>query len=590
MNRRAFIKRAALAPALASVPFNSPDGAPEESSRNTSAAGALGRRYELSLRRVLSGGPPVYTPDFVLADVRPEPERRFTNFSGDLSGRYVGALALAARHYGKEFPQCDELVPRIIGLQKPDGHFGADFHFENPKDNDLAILWGNGRLLVGLLEYDRVKPRPQIRASAKRIGDFLIRVGPLMNSDAIRRQFDSGHFATGYICWTQNIEGLAELYRVTTDSSYKVLAERISRHVVRHPSEHVHGFLTSLRGMVDLCKVTGDQHYLEQAEREWHAIASSKDLLVTGGVPEQWSPANMRTEGCAEADWIRLSLALWALTEKPEYLAMAEKTIFNEFAMNQFETGDFGHRMLTPTGIAGNHDARAWWCCSLHGLRCFPDIVSAAFRTKPDAIYYDLPVDGRVESEGLLLSAVSSLDRDGSVRLVVLSGDVGDRRLEIRQPDWAADLEVSINGKRPSIGKRDDYRRISHHYKPGDVISIHYVMKTRVIAWRDTARGALFHGPWLLGVPKSADSPYFDEPSEMNRLRVGGGPQDDVRLDHACARNSETFAVPEAEFQVKYLPGGYPCQPQEATLCPVSEQTRGASTDWEFLFNTEGTS
>lgn len=585
MNRRSFIKSAALGPTLAGLPHGSPAVTEGKDRPNALAAGAFTKRYELSLRRVLSGGPPVYTQDFLLADVRPEAERRFTNFSGDLSGRYVGALALAAEYFGKDFPQLGQLVPRIIALQKPDGHFGEAFHFENPKDDDLAILWGNGRLLVGLLEYYHHKPRPEVLASAKRIGDFLVRVGPLMNSDSIRRQYDAGHFATGYICWTQNIEGLTALFRVTKDSSYRDLARKISAHVVRRPAQHVHGFLTSLRGVAELYKVTGDRQYLDQVEREWRTIAESSDLLVTSGVPERWSPENTRTEGCAEADWARLNLALWALTERPEYLALAEKVIFNELAMNQFHTGDFGHRVLTQTGIAGDGDVRAWWCCTLHGLRCFPEIASAAFRIQHDIIYYDLPVDGRIESQELLLSAVSSLNRDGRVRLAIVSGNGRARQIEIRQPDWAAGLEVSINGKRSSTADHEGYRRVTHNCKSGDEILIGYAMKTSAIEWRDTKRIALFHGPWLLAVNKTENSSYFNEPRNLNRLHVSRETEGGVRLEPARTRDNGAFAVPVAQFGVKYLQGGYPCQPLEATLCPPAEQTRIASTDWEFLFN-----
>ncbi len=59
-------------------------------------------RYELTLNRVLRGDAPSYSEEFILADVRPTAERRFTEYSGDVSGRYVGALATALRVYGSD--------------------------------------------------------------------------------------------------------------------------------------------------------------------------------------------------------------------------------------------------------------------------------------------------------------------------------------------------------------------------------------------------------------------------------------------------------------------------------------------------------
>jgi Beta-L-arabinofuranosidase, GH127 len=105
---------------------------------------------------------------------------------------------------------------------------------------------------------------------------------------------------------------------------------------------------------MDLYNATSDPKFLRQCETAWQDVASSEDLLITGGIPEGWSPNKHRTEGCAEADWLRFSLALWQATGNPKYLSMAERTTFNEFTLNQFATGDFGHRVLTETGVTAD--------------------------------------------------------------------------------------------------------------------------------------------------------------------------------------------------------------------------------------------
>ena len=87
--------------------------------------GGLDRRFDLTLERVLNGGPPVYDPPFLLADLMPRDARRFTDFSGDLSGRYIGALAAASPHRPVPAEALRELVHEALGLQRSDGHFGA---------------------------------------------------------------------------------------------------------------------------------------------------------------------------------------------------------------------------------------------------------------------------------------------------------------------------------------------------------------------------------------------------------------------------------------------------------------------------------
>src|SRR5260370_33141274 len=102
---------------------------------------------------------------------------------------------------------------------------------------------------------------------------------------------------------------------------------------------------------------------------------SMGNVMLHVAVPVMFAPAIKRDEGCSYADWLRLSLDLWRATGDAKYLEQAERTLFNEFRLNQFASGDFGHHTLSAGGIAPPF-ARAWWCCKLHSLRA----LSARFR------------------------------------------------------------------------------------------------------------------------------------------------------------------------------------------------------------------
>ena len=68
----------------------------------TTARGELAERIHLTAERLTRGGRPAYTPDFILADVALDRRRRFWEFSGDLSGRYVEALSILPAPAGPE--------------------------------------------------------------------------------------------------------------------------------------------------------------------------------------------------------------------------------------------------------------------------------------------------------------------------------------------------------------------------------------------------------------------------------------------------------------------------------------------------------
>lgn len=133
----------------------------------TLTAGDLTDRFQLTLDRVKTGGPPRYTEALVLADVIPQATRRFTNYSGDVSGRYIGALATASPFADADGPPLARIVSGILSLQKPDGYFGRAFTL-NIGHDEMALLWGNGRLLIGMLEYYKRHPTPDLLNSARR--------------------------------------------------------------------------------------------------------------------------------------------------------------------------------------------------------------------------------------------------------------------------------------------------------------------------------------------------------------------------------------------------------------------------------------
>ena len=139
-------RRVAAAPLPGAGPATGP---------GTRAAGDLARRIDLTARRLTQSGVPGYTEAFVLADVTLDTRRRFWNFSGDLSGRWIEALAVLPRA-GRSPADLAPLVARLLAQQRPDGRFGrTDLAFTATETGNehMALLWGNGRLLVGLMAY-----------------------------------------------------------------------------------------------------------------------------------------------------------------------------------------------------------------------------------------------------------------------------------------------------------------------------------------------------------------------------------------------------------------------------------------------------
>lgn len=549
-------------------------------------AGDMSNRFDLTLRRVQGGGPPHYTPDFVLADAVPRHERRFTEFSGDVSGRTIEALAAAAAYTGRSFPELDAILAKLPALQKPDGHFGDPFTTSGAIcNNDMALLWGNGRLLVGLMAAYETAPRPEILAVAVKLGDWLLAVAPRLNDDGVQKEFSDKRVAVGYICWTHTVEGLTHLARATSETKYLRMAEVVAARTQRYPSQHSHGFVTSLRGVLDLYTLTGDRRFLDQAEREWQGIIDSGNVFPHGALPEAFKPSDKRDEGCSEADWLRLSLGLWAATRNPRHIDQAELTLFNEFSFNQFSSGDFGHHIMSATGT-GAPTARAWWCCTFHGLRAFPVIFRSAFSERDGAIHYDLAVDGAIETSGVALRADSRLEQDATVALEVVRADAREHALAVRIPVWASGVDLRLGDTAMNVTVESGQARVVRRWNAGEKLLLKYDLRTRVTT-SSSGMVSFFRGPWLLAADTTASPRFFDEPWDSNRLLVGATPE--ASLEAAPAGGSiGPFSVPVARCQVRYLPGGYAMQPQKALLRPLAEKTAtDDQASWIFAFRTQ---
>ena len=568
MNRRKFLAASAALPFAARATLKAQSARVERSN-----SGGSSDRYHLTLNRVLHGAQPAYTEEFLLEDLRGQPGRRFTNFSGDLSGRWIGALAASSASFGEDFPVLDEFVKKALPLQHPEGYFGKSFDADHPGDDDLALLWGNGRLLVGLMEYHALRHDPAALAAARRLGDFLVGIGPKFNSQQMADDFGAGHFATSYICWTQQTEGLALLYRETKEEKYRDLCADIAARMQRRPGDHVHGYLCSVRGTLMLYEATRDTKHLDRVVAAWNDVDHSGDILITGGVPEAWSPKKKRTEGCAECDWLRLNLALYRATSEEKYLATAERVLFNEFAMNQFATGDFGHAVLyedfTPEMVA----VRAWWCCTLHGLRAFPDINDSVFRQTGNEITYDLPIDGRWKSQSAIVEAISYLAGEGKVRLNV-DNISSAASLVVRKPAWANAVVLTKNGTRL------DGLRVPQ-LATGDVIDVQYRMDFRAAdadaVQSRPGRKALYFGPWLLGASSHDQPEYFNELFSENEVVLAG--RRASYIGHPLP-----FAVPMAANVCTSIPAEFPGQAMKVSLRAVAEQTGYEPARWQTAF------
>jgi hypothetical protein len=419
--------------------------------------GPVGAALDRAVARL---GEPPYSLDWLRADLSFERDRPFTFFSGDVSGRFLEIASLtsdAARPSPATLPG---MLATVSSYQKGDGHFGAEVDWHNDRDvmtKGTPILWGNARLLIGLVTaYERFHD-PKLLEAARKLGDFYVTSADIFCDPKRQKAYhDSTGYATGFdTCYFPAIESLVRLYDLTQDERYLHTAERMAPLFYEWdhlPLPHTHGDLCAQYGLLLLYEATGDASCLAHVEMRWDEMVRAGYVCPTGGVGEKFALNSERDEGCAEADWLRLTLRLWALTGKTAYLDMADREIHNEYVANQFPDGGFGHRFLESDAegpkALGKHSEEATWCCCFHGPLGLFLLKSYVAVGADDGIYLNFPIESAqtltASGQPWKLSITSGAPSPEAVQIAVRLEPAGGSgtRLFLRVPDWATVVTV----------------------------------------------------------------------------------------------------------------------------------------------------
>lgn len=432
----------------------------------------MGGRLGDALRRGVERlGRAPYTAPWLRADVSFETNRIFTNYSGDVSGRFIELASLTTPKDRHRPGTLDPVVAELPRLQKPDGHFGVDVDLQKPLVRGgavITLLWGNARLLVGLVTAARELHNPALLACARRLGDFYVRsADQLCSPDRLAEYRSSGNYGDGYsCCYFPAIEGLVLLYRATGDARYLAQAQRMAaffREFDALPVDHSHGNLCTWRGILDLYDVTHDRSLLDRAQAKWEAAVHGGFVWPVGGVGEHWYVSFTGDEGCSESDWLRFNLELWRHTGAARYLDMAERLLENQYVENQCETGGFGWRPFEAdaAGPYATHGPVQEWnfCCSFHGPLGLYYLKSylATGSAKSIRINFPYTFSAPVRAGGadwLVDVRTTPNWRAGACVSVVSAKPASAHRrptaLRMRMPVWAAGATVAAGAGRPN--------------------------------------------------------------------------------------------------------------------------------------------
>ena len=495
--------------------------------------GALGVASEASVKRFFSE--PFTSLPWLRADLSFEEKRIFTNYSGDVSGRYIELMSALSRELGdlNFHPQYLALLQDIPKLQNPSGYFGdpnidwnGEIDYKEPFTSAkyLPTLWGNNRMMCGLVEAYKTTGDKSLLESAEKLAGFYEMVSKRLtdpkrvaeftgiSADEIERNLPGpdgkirstlpvidATYAGGYVtCFFPIVEGLVDLYAVTKKQPYLDLAKKIGDfHQLFDvtTTTHAHGMLCCYYAYLMIYELTGEKRYLDRVEKRWNDMVDGGYVNATGGTPEGVQFIYEKDEGCANADWLRVNLKLFDITKKARYLEMADRLINNQFIINEWSDGGFGHRRIycDKNGMYGyqKHFLECVWCCNFHATMGFVNFKDHLIACNSDTmtVYFATDFEATCASGAGKATVVSKLvpgdysfdlKKSRNMKNLVMSQIItlkGDKplRLSVRLPDWAKSITFAAGaGKIVAAKMENGYLVSQKKIAPGLTIRVDY--------------------------------------------------------------------------------------------------------------------
>jgi hypothetical protein len=389
-------------------------------------------------------------------------KRPFKNYSGDISGRFIEIMSMRSREGLPVHPGFRQLLAELPKFQRSGGYFCAsgEIDWQQPIDHPkkghdalgsrmLPALWGNARLLCGLVEASRAFPDDKAIAKAARaLGDFYLTMLPRFNdSQRITEYTAGGTYAAGYVtCWFPAMEGLVKLGVLTGEDKYlKAAAAMAGFHSQfdQLPVDHAHGMLCNHVSLLLFHEAKENPAYLQRVEKRWDDLVQGGYINPAGGILEKCHVRFIRDEGCAIDDWLRLNLALGRITGKARYWSMAERTLNNHLLQNQAAKGGFGHRhiLCDEAGVCGfgKNIEESTWCCSFHGELGFIQVRNHLLSRSKGSLTCRFPLDfSAVEGSGTTTSVIRPGQQPNEIlrQHLSLAGQPASV-VRVRQPEWA---------------------------------------------------------------------------------------------------------------------------------------------------------
>ena len=434
-------------------------------------------------------------------------------------------------------------VKELASLQAEDGYLGpwpADSRLTGRAPNcegGTWDAWGHYHVMLGLLLWHEQTGDRKALACARRIGDLLCT--KFINAAPGQRLVDTGSTEMNLA----PIHSLALLHRATGEPRYLELAMQIKDEFAASDDDgkplagdYLRAALAGseffqmpkprweslhpIMGLAELHRITGESTYRLAFEHIWHSIAKldrHNNGGFSSGEQAQGNPYHLGAiETCCTIAWMAMSVEMLKLTGSSIVADELELSTLNSGLGMQSPSGRWVTYNTPMDGIreASAHtivfQARAGQselnCCSVNGPRALGLLSEWAVVQEADGaitVNYYGSCDLNLQTPAgrhLWIEQDTGYPKSGRIELTVSPARPERFAIRLRIPHWSTRSSVSVNGKPAGTATPGSYFVLDRTWRRDDTIVLNLDMSLRFWMGERECEGkaSVYRGPILL--------------------------------------------------------------------------------------------
>ncbi len=394
-------------------------------------------------------------------------------------------------------------------------------------------------------------------------------------------------------------ETFADVAAITGEDKYITLARRFSHNSILQPLLESKDQLTGMHANTQIPKVIGfkriadlshDNDWDKASRYFWDRVVNHRSVCIGGNsVREHFHPETDFTpmltdiegpETCNTYNMLRLTKQLYQTSPDVDFVDYYERGLYNHILSSQ-EPDKGGFVYFTPMRPGHyrvySQPETSMWCCVGSGLENHTKYGEFIYAHSNDSLYINLFIPSQLnwKEKGVVLTQQTSFPNSDNVNLVVEKTSKKPFTLMLRNPSWATDMKVYVNGElQQTTHMPGNYIALKRKWKKQDKIEMNFKVSVTAMQIPDKQDYYAFnYGPIVLATATGTEDMKGLFADDSRGGHIAHGQQialQDVPMLVGSATDmpSKLHRIDGDELTFCYAGNSYPKQEKALTFIP----------------------